>query len=249
MGSQDITVQPRSGLLTALDVIIAPKAAFERIASAPTWAWAYLLIAVVSIAVSFLTLPAAMHAIAVSIPAQDAHVPAIASMTADKQQEMIAKQVSIGQTIAKFNWIIGPIFLLIIPLIQSLVLLVVNAAAKGKADFRRLWSLSINVGVVGFGVAYVITAIVVLVRGPEAFDSPAALQNAVPGLATLVPSGQALLAALLGPFTFVNLWAAALFVIGMKTIAKVGTGAGVAAVAVMLIGQALLSSIGPALQK
>lgn len=248
MSTRDSSIQPRSGLLTALDVIIAPQAAFERLALAPTWAWAFLLTAAVGIATNFVILPAVLHALDASLPAQLLQNHAVQSLPSDKQQTQIAASLSFAHTFANFNWVIAPFAILLVVLVQTVVLLIVNAAAKGKGNFRRLWALAMNVGVVGFGISYLVTALVVLVRGPAAFDSTIALQNAVPGLGSFVPSSAPVLAAFLGPFTLVNLWAAALFVAGLRVIAGIGTTSAVIAVAVMLLGQGLVSAIGPALQ-
>ncbi len=249
MGTTETAFKPRSGLLTAIDVIIAPKAAFERIAMAPTWVWGFLISAILSIAANLIALPAAEHAIAVWLPTTLAHNSTIAAMPPDQQQKVIAQQISITQLILKFGWIIGPIWILLSSLVQAGVLFCANAATRGKATFGRLWALSMNVAVVGFGVTGIVTALVVIVRGPDGFDSPQALANAVPGLGLLAPAGNPGLTALLTPFNIVNLWAAALLALGLTVVARMRTTPAVVSVAVMFIAWALIGSIAPAVQK
>jgi len=240
VGTTDATFKPRSGLLTAIDVIIAPKAAFERIAVAPTWIWGFLVATVVAIVYSIVTLPAAIHAMDTATPLMLAHNPQIAALPAEQQQKQIATIMGFQHTIAKLGWVVQPISILLIGLIQTVVLFVVSAAAKGKATFGRLWSLSMNVAVVGFGVSYLIGMIVILLRGPDSFDTILSLANAIPGLGLLAPPDAPVLAAFLAAFSLPNIWAAVLFVIGMRTIARVSLAPAITAAAIMIFGLGLI---------
>jgi hypothetical protein len=240
VGTTDTALKPRSGLLTAIDVIIAPQAAFERIALAPTWVWAFLIATVVAIAYSFATLPAVIHAIDTAVPLMLAHNPQIASLPPAQQQKQIAMILGIQHTISKFGWIVQPISILFGALVQTLIMLVVNAAAKGKANFSRLWALAMNVAVVGYGVSYLVGMTVILVRGPDAYDTVLSLANAIPGLGMLAPPDAHVLGAFLAAFSLPNIWAAVLFVMGMRTIARVSLAPAITAAAIMIFGLALI---------
>src|SRR5580658_8660898 len=113
MQTQDSAAPPRSGLLTALDIVIAPKAAFTTLREAPTWGWAFLISAVVGIAAAFLLLPTYSHALDVSLPAQLAANPSIAKMPADQQQQAIATGISYAKIGLKFAWIALPFIILL----------------------------------------------------------------------------------------------------------------------------------------
>ncbi len=236
MGTTDITVKPRSGLLTALDMIVAPQAAFERLAVAPTWIWGFLIASLVAIVYSFVSLGAVIHVMDTSVPAVLAHNAQIAALPAAQQQKQITMILGIQHLLAKFGWIIQPIAILLIGLIQTVIMFIVNAAAKGKANFARLWALSMNVAVVGYGVMYLIGMIVILVRGPEAFDTALSLANTVPGLGMLAPASAPVLGAFLATFSITNIWAAVLFAMGMRTIARISLAPAVTASAIIIVG-------------
>jgi hypothetical protein len=242
VGTTETAFKPRSGLLTALDVIIAPQAAFARIAVAPTWIWGFLIAAAAAVIYSILALPALIHVFDTSLPPILAKSPQISALPAAEQQKQIARILGFYHFIAKLSWIIQPITILVIGLVQTVVLLVTNIAAKGKADFRRLWALTMNVAVVGYGITFLVILLVVLVRGPESFDTINSLTNAVPGLGLLAPPGQPALDAFLTAFNVTNIWASILFVAGMRTIAKIRLTPAIVAAAIMLFGLAIIGA-------
>ena len=51
-----------SGLKTAIDIVIAPKDAFEALRAVPTWGWALVVALVLMLAGYFLQQPAVRHA-------------------------------------------------------------------------------------------------------------------------------------------------------------------------------------------
>ncbi len=242
MGTTETALKPRSGLLTALDVIIAPKAAFERIALAPTWFWALALTIAVSVIYSFVTMAAAQHVIDTSVPGIVAHNPRIQSLPAADQQKQITAIVGFYHFITKLNWIIQPVSIVITALLQSVVLLVINIIGKGKANFGRIWALVCNISVVGYGVTLLVMMLVITLRGPDAFDTLASIVNTVPGLALVVPAGAPVLSAFLAPFNVTNIWASVLFVIGMRTISGIKATPAIIAAVVMMLTLALLAA-------
>ena len=59
----DISQAPKvSGLKTVLDIIVAPKDAFESLRTNPVWGWALLVTLVLMIVGYFLEQPASQHA-------------------------------------------------------------------------------------------------------------------------------------------------------------------------------------------
>jgi hypothetical protein len=242
VGTTETALKPRSGLLTAIDIIIAPQAAFERIAVAPTWAWALLLTIAVSVMYSFVTLPAAQHVVDASVPQILAHNAQIASLPAAEQPKQIARIMGFYHFFVKINFIVQPFSILITALLQTVALLVINIAAKGKANFSRLWSLTANISVVGYGVTLLVMMLVIVLRGPEAFDSLAAIVNTMPGLGLLAPPDAHVLGAFLAPFNVTNIWASVLFVIGMRTIAGIKTVPAIIGPVLMMFTLAIISA-------
>jgi len=242
VGTTETALKPRSGLLTAIDVIIAPQAAFERIAVAPTWFWALLVTIVVSVIYSFVTLPAAEHVVDASVPQILAHSPQISALPAAVQQKQIAQIMKFYHFFVQINFIVQPVSILITALLQAIVLLVINIAAKGKANFSKIWSLIANVSVVGYGVTLLVMMLVIVLRGPDAFDSLASIVNTMPGLALLVPADAHVLAAFLAPFNVTNLWASVLFYAGMRTIAGIKATPAIIGPVLMMLTVALISA-------
>ncbi len=246
MSTSQAAVGPRPGLATALDIVIAPSQAFERLRIAPTWGWAYLIAAGLGIVGMFLMIPASLHGLEVGGPAMFATSPAIANLPPDQQQAGIARMIGITQGITRFQWILVPIIMLIGSLIGSVVMLIGNTIAHGDGTFKKLWALSINSAVVSIGIGLLLTGLICVVRGPASFSSPNEVQRALPSLALLAPGGGVKLQTFLAGFSIVSLWAATLLALGMKTVARMSAPAAWATSIIMLVGAA---GIGAALAR
>jgi hypothetical protein len=205
-----------NGLKTAIDTIIAPKEAFEAIRTAPTWFWAFVISIVVAAACSFLTAPALVHATTTDWPNMVAKSPSLAGMSADQQQKALAVSLKIDG----FIWLGFLLFVPIGNLIGAAVMALFNAISRGEGSFGKYWAATCNIGVVYFGVGSILTAAIVLARGTDSFDTPQALQYAVPSLALLAPAGAVKAAAFLAAFSPVTLWVAALNVLAMLQIGR-----------------------------
>lgn len=244
MQIQDSAAPPRSGLMTALDIIIAPNAAFATLRQSSTWFWAFLISSILGIAAALILIPAFTHAMDASLPAQLAANPSIAKLPADQQQTAIANATSVSKLIVKLYWIIIPFGLLLSGLVQALILLIANAISQGDGTFKKFFALAMNVTIVGGALSSVVLVIVVLLRGSDSFASAADITNAIPGLGMLVPSSAKVLSAFLGTFSVFNLWAVALLALGAQAVGNVKRPAAIGAALFILIMPALFAAYG-----
>ncbi|MEA2664447.1 MAG: hypothetical protein QOI11_1391 [Candidatus Eremiobacteraeota bacterium] len=244
----EATVEPRSGLLNVVDVVIAPSTAFARLRVVPTWGWAFLVAALLAIAGSLLTQPAVMHAIATGMPAQLAASPAIARLPAAQQAHVVQQQLAIFRFIAQFGWLFVPLWILLAGVVQALVMTVANAVAKGDGSFGKYFALSVTVAVVGLGLASLVTALIVMLRGTGSFDDMKAIQSAVPSLALLAPGAHGALRGFLEALSAFNLWATALLALGMTIVGRIPRTAAWTTAVLMLLVTALAAAYGASQQ-
>ena len=213
------TAAPKAnGLSTLLNVIAAPKEAFEALREAPTWGWALIVSLALFVVGTYLMLPAIHHAQDVAWPAQVAANPKLAGMsTAD-----LAKMKSFGDIAIGLSPIFVIIGIFITMLIQTLIMLVMSAIGKGSGTFKTLWASAWNVAIVA-AIGSLLTAIIVVIRGAESFDSQTAIQAAMPNLGLLAQHAGKL-TNFLGAFTPFSLWAAWLIVQAMLFVARAPKG-------------------------
>jgi hypothetical protein len=205
-----------NGLKTAIDIVIAPKEAFESIRVAPTWGWAYL-IAIVLVAIgSFLTLPAVEHAIPGDIIKSAATNPQLAQMTPDQLQQVGQKYASF----APFFAISGPFAIMIFALLIAVIMLAFNAIGKGSGGFKTLFASSINIGII-YGLGQVVGGVVVLLRGADSFASVSEVQQAIPSLALLAQGSDVKLHAFLSTLNPFAIWSVVLTALAMTVVARV----------------------------
>lgn len=244
MRTSQPAVEGRSGLANIVDIIIAPNAAFERLRVVPVWGWALLVASLLGIAGTLLLGPAVAHAMETSLPAQLAANDAIAKMPPDQQQKQIAAMVSLSKTIAKFAWLFIPPAILIGGLIQSVLMLVANAAAHGDGTFKRFFALSITVAVVGTGLSSLVLGLIVTLRGAGSFDSTSAVQGALPSVAMLAAGVRGALGGFLGALNVFTVWATVLLALGMQRVGRIPAGAAWATAIVMLLLTASFAAFG-----
>jgi hypothetical protein len=237
--SSPAAVPERGGLAVALAVLTAPKQAFSSLAVVPTWGWAFLIAVVLTAGGSLLSQAATLHYMAVAIPQKLMESPAIQKLPADQQQSMLAMQLGIATTIAKFGWVAAPITILFFSLLQSVGFLIVAKIAKSPVGFKRFWAVAINIAIVSSGLLSVATGLILTLRGPDSIASAADLYRAVPSLAWAAPEAPVKLAAFLSGFSVFSIWGTVLAAFGLmytgqvpKTIAISG------AVVLLLLGAA-----------
>jgi hypothetical protein len=234
----------RSGLLTALDVAIAPRTAFANLREAPTWGGAFILSMLLAMIAAFAMSPAVAHALALELPARLAASPQIAHLPAAQREALIAQQVGIAQAVAKFTFIFVPFALALGSLIQALVMLVANAIGKGDGTFRRFWALAVNGAVIGTGLASLALLLIVLIRGADGFSSSSDISNALPGLETFVPASAKAAAAFFSVINVFTIWNMALLAAGMTIVARLPRATAILTAAVMLVGSGLFPLVG-----
>ena len=239
MSVSEATVPRRSGLLNAVDIIVAPNAAFDRLRVVPAWGWAFLVATLLGIAGSLLGMPATLHAMQATLPAQLAANPAIARLPADKQSAAIANQMAMVLTVSKVGYLFVPIGILVAGLVQALVMTAANAIGHGDGTFRKFFALSVTVGVIGVGIYTLLNGLILAVRGPDAFDTVGALY-AVPGLAMLAPGAGGAVHGFLAAFNVIYLWADALLALGMIRVARIPKATAWTTAAVILLATAAL---------
>jgi len=238
---------PRGNSLSnAVDIIIAPQAAFDRIREVPAWGWVFLVACVLGIIGAFLSGPATMHALQTTLPAQLAANEQIAKLPPEQQQKAIANAVAISTMIGHFSFLFIPIVVLVGGLVQGLVLTVANAISHGDGSFKKYFALSITVSIVGIGLSSIALGIIVLLRGADSFESTIAVQSALPSLALLAPGAKGAIAGFLGSINVFYLWATALLALGMIRVGRIAPPLAWSTAAVLLLLTAGLAAFGAA---
>jgi hypothetical protein len=221
----------------AIDIVIAPNAAFERIREVPTWVWAFVVASILGAIGSVLLTPALIHAADLTMPANLAASPDIAKLPPDQQQSMIALRMKFSHVILQLTWLFVPLGLLLVGLLQALVMLLGNAIGRGDGTFRKYFALSLTVSVVGTGLGTLVTGLIVMLRGASSFESQSAVTGSMPGLGLLVPGAHGALAGFLAVFTVFSLWSVALVALGMVRVGRVSPPiAWTLAILMLLIG-------------
>jgi hypothetical protein len=229
-----------SGLQNVVDVILAPKNAFARLRTAPTWGWAFIIAVVVGAVGSFFVMPAVAHAIQATWPAMVAADPRMAAMTPEQQQSAL----NVTLFIIRLAWVATFIAVPLGILITTVVMLIFNAIGRGSASFANLWAVSANIAVPTVALSYAVLAIVVMLRGAQSFDTPVSVSEALPSLALLAPGAGVKLATFLATINVFQIWGAVLVYLAMRTTAKVGAVPAVLAAILMPLIAALLAAAG-----
>jgi hypothetical protein len=211
---------PATGLQIVVDCIVAPKAAFERLKTSQTWGWAFAITAILGCIGIYLEAPTSRHLSVVIVQHLIATNPAIAGMTDAQKNQMLANAARPSPFSEAFSYINTMVLPLIASLFNALILLVGNAAGRGKADFGRLWSGSMNVAVPTIGLSSLVVGIITAIRGPESFNSFGDMFGAVPNLHYVVPVGGFFGNVLMSLNVF-TLWGFGLNVVMMQTLAAV----------------------------
>ena len=230
MGASAPVASKANGLTTVVNVITAPREAFETLRIAPTWGWAFLVACVLVMIGQYLATPAVVHAVQATFPQQIASNPALAGMSPEKQQQALNTSLAI----VRLGWLWSPITVLIGSLIVTVIMLIFKAAGGGDASFKQLWCASVNVAVVTAGLSGLVNGLIALVRGPAAYNSTSDAYMAMPSLAWLAPHAGIKLLAFLSPFSIFGLWGAVLIAMAMIYVAKTSKAAATACAIVTL---------------
>jgi hypothetical protein len=210
-----------NGLKTAIDILIAPKEAFEALRVVPTWGWALIVALVLMVAGYFLQQPAVAHASIGSLTHAFATNPLYANLS-DEQKRMALERVAHPPAYQTALGLVTLVFVLFIPaLLNAVILLAANAIGHGNADFKRLFAGSMNIAVPTIGLYSVTLGVICRVLGAEHFATTADMLRATPGLALLAPGATGKLAAFLAGIQLFTLWGCGLNIAMMRVIAGV----------------------------
>jgi Yip1 domain len=233
--TQPLATGPRAALQTAADILISPNAAYARLREAPTWVIATLISVVLVAIAALLVTPALLHAAgSAATLAQLAHNPGIAKLPPDQQAESIARIVGIQKAALGYAWLLSPVFVLLIALVQTVVMLIVNAIARGDANFHRLWALAVNVQIAG-SIGAIANASIVAARGANSFERATDIQTALPNLALLAPGAPESVTAALAALNPSLIWQSILLALGLIAVARIGRVPAWVTVAVMAL--------------
>jgi hypothetical protein len=205
------------GLKTAVDIVVAPRDALERLRSNATWGWAILIVIVVYALATWAIGPALVHATQADWPNVLAKNPQMATESPSQQAAHLAMTLKV----VGFSWVITPIIVLFGVFLQALIMAICNMAGRGTAPFRRLWAVAVNIAIPLIALNGVVVAIIVLVRGSQSFSSAVELQAVMPSLGYLVPMSSLKLHTFLTFFNPFTLWGTGLIIAAMAIVAGV----------------------------
>ena len=220
-------VAPKAnGLQTVLNVIAAPQEAFASLREAPTWGWA-LIITMILLAITIaLSTPASQHA-TLGFTQHFLNESSFAAKMSDAQKQ---KMLSDAQNPQMAKVLFGAaVQVLIIPFLavvfNTLLMLLANVIGKGTGSFKQYWSGSFNILVPSFGLAQLVSGLVLALRGPDSFNSILDIVRAVPSLLWLAPGIQhGYLVGALGTVGVFLIWGAYLNATMLKVIGNVSGG-------------------------
>jgi Yip1 domain len=239
----DIPQTPRvNGLKTVVDIIVAPKDAFESLRENPIWLWALLVTLALMIAGFFLEQPAAQHASYGSMQHALATSPLYATLSDEQKQRILARVAHPPAYQAALG--IGGIVitLFVAALLNAAILLAAVGLARGTTDFKQLFAGSIHIAVPSLGIYYLVLGIVCRVLGADHFATVADIYRAVPGLGLLAPGSAGKLGAFLGAIQIFALWGCGLNILMMRVLAGVRNALAWIVPLLILIGAALLQA-------
>jgi hypothetical protein len=210
-----------SGLKTAIDILIAPKDAFEALRVVPTWGWALIAALVLMIVGYFLQQPAVEHASLGTLTHAFATNPLYADLS-DEQKKQMLERVAHPPAYQTALGLISLVLVLFVPtFLNAIILLAANVIAHGNADFKRLFAGSMNIAVPTIGLYAVTLGVICRVLGAEHFATTADVLRATPGVALLAPGATGKLATFLAGIQIFTLWGCGLNVAMMRITASV----------------------------
>lgn len=216
MAAQSEAAPQSNGIATVLNVLVAPRDAFSTLRDTPMWGWAFIVATVLAVIGSLLVMPASLHAMQTGFTAQMAHDPQLAQMTPDKQRQALA----VASTVVRFGWVLMPVLLLLVALIQTVIMLIANAISRGTATFKQLWAAAMNISVITFGVAYLFTGLIAMLRGPQSYANATAIAAALPSAAWAAPHASIKAIAFLSAINPFSIWGVFLLATALSIIAR-----------------------------
>ena len=210
-----------SGLKTAIDILIAPKDAFEALRVVPTWGWALIAALALMVVGYFLQHPAVEHASSGMLTHAFATNPLYTNLNDEQKKQMLERVAHPAAYQTALGLISLVLALFVSTLLNAITLLAANVMAQGNADFKRLFAGSMNIAVPTIGLYAVTLGVICRVLGTEHFATTADVLRATPGLALLAPGATGKLAAFLAGIQIFTLWGCGLNVAMMRITAGV----------------------------
>lgn len=229
-----------SGLSTVLDTIVAPKDAFERLRTTPTWGWALIVAIALLLIGTFIQGPAMRHASAAQVQHMIANSPMYANMT-DAQKQKILENASKP---SPWGYAGAVVTVFLAAFFNTIILLIGNAVGRGQADFKRLWCGSVNIAVPTLGLSSLVLGIIAIIRGADAFPNTFALVGSIPSLAMIAPAGNFALTGFLAGISVFTLWGLYLNATMMRVTAKTSAGVAYTFAAIVLLLGAIFAAAG-----
>jgi hypothetical protein len=223
----DISQAPKvSGLKTVLDIIVAPKDAFESLRANPVWGWALLVTLVLMIVGYFLEQPASQHASYGTMQHALATSPLYTSLSDEQKQRILARVAHppAYQAVLSVGGIVIGIF--VATLLNAVIML----------------AGSMNIAVPSLGLFYLVLGIICRVLGADHFATVFDINRAVPNLALLAPGATGRLGTFLSGIQVFSLWGFGLNVLMMRILAGVRNALAWFVPLLILIGAALLQA-------
>ncbi len=201
-----------AGLATYFEVLVAPRRAFEQLASTRTWGWAALCGLALTLVALFLSEPAQLHILALS----EAH-----RMASLPPGQRFQEQIAIAQIapLRRTLFIVGAVSVpwLVWALI-SLFLFVVTVIGRGHPNLGNAWVAALNsYGV--YGVTSVLNAALVALHNPATILGPSDLLR-LPSPGWLFPHAPQL-AAFLSAYNVGAIWYYAVVAIALEKLLRV----------------------------
>ncbi len=227
----------RSPFSIVVDVIVAPKSAFEAIAAQPRWLVAYVVVCALGMAGAVLQIPVAEHVGLATLDQRAAHDPSLASASPQTLQNVKNYTILIQHVV----WAFYPVVAIIGISLAALLLLLGNAIGRGQGSFAKFFSLAANIAIINFGIYYLLLGVLCAVHSPDAFHTQSDVVRLVPSPAWLVPDASPKVTVLLEEFNPFALWSFALLGLGLQTVGKVSTAVAFCAAAVIAFGNLVIA--------
>jgi len=199
------------GLATYLDVVIAPRRAFARLAGAPTWGWAALCGLALTLVAVLVSERAQLHLLALS----EAH-----RLAALPPGERLSERIAAAQ-VAPMRPALFVIGALVAPWLYwsllSVFFFLAAAIGRGQARLGSAWVLAIN-SYAPYGIAGVINALLVAVADPASLTSATSVVR-LPSPRWLVHDDPRL-AGFLSAYHVGDLWYLAIVALALHTLMR-----------------------------
>jgi len=151
--------------------------------------------------------------------------------------KMTPETLAMAAKMAYVQLLFAPAICLIVAFLAAGISYPVVTLQSKEATFKKHFNLILCAQVV-FWLGYVITGILLRVRGVDNIQSPEDLRMSF-SLRMLAPEANAIVGGLLGSFEFFTLWVLALVVVGVKRVFNLRTGQAVACVIPLWISYAI----------